>query len=670
MSVSIIERRLPISAVFTRLSCTVRLGAIAVLTCVTLALPGAFAPIALAETSLTQDTSLFDIYAANRRDGIPSYVTADLLLVTYSLARQAQLLDQERAMSARLASLAQGLSAGVATEPEDPAGLANRDLAAILVALSQNKDRLENSGDPARAQAELDRILASDGIAVSPLWGWPLDYSQFRPRGPYAEDPTLAGYFRTLRYASLVLFPTLASEATGVSAEEADRALLQARRLSEHLRANEALRADAAAIDTLYRWQFGAGEDLSLEDLLAAPEGKPADMRQWLFERARATGRQPRILAGLVDDAKLESGRTPADVLTGFRLLPARYSADSAAIQRLVYDQVGAYQGDPALTPFGLGVINGQSVKAYPSVDELLALLGSRSAADHIASSGQTAFAGYSTAAEEARQRLAEADGLLAHHLELMRTALADTDGMPSEVPETQMKAFWTWQRYLGLLHSKPSYTVGSKGYSRPPSRAQAWLEPSVKLYRALAETVDAHRAHAASPVWDQLAGHLKNLIRIAEQEQATGTLQAADMDYLNSLDLELADLVSGEKDRPIVVDVHSVPALGRIVVEGIGWPQPVTQVLSDGAMARGARLSHHERKWPLSPRPTDAEWVAWLEKQVAEETEVPASATLPAEAMDQAEGVGPTPPAKAAPEATGGEATAPAVNGTPEESP
>lgn len=587
---------------------------------------------------------LFQVYQANRRDGIPNLVTADLLLTSYSLTRQRQLLVQEQAMAERLSILVEGLARAVAVEPDDGPGAANRDLIAVLDALLRGEEQTSavaadaqrppaQAGGSARARAELDRVLRAEGIATSPLWGWPLDYSQLRPRGPYAADPGLAAYFRAMRYAGLVLFPVLESQATGVSAEAADRATVQALRLARQIQADPALRAEYDAIDAAYRWQFGRSEDLTIDDLLAAPaDATPAETRAWLLGRARAEGRQPRILAGLVDATALEPGRTSADVLTGFRLLPSRYGADTAALQRLVYDQVGAYLGDASATPapFGLGRINGEAVKAYPSVNELLALLGSDRARTALEADGETDFRGYPWAAADAAERLLQAEGLLALQLRLMRAALDPTPRQGGAVvsPETaalldtRMKAFWTWQRYLGVLHGKPSYSAGGKGYVTPQPRTAAWLEPALPLYQALADLVGAHAEQAPNAAsraqWDALSEVLLRVIAIAEQELRGEALDADDIDWLNALDLHLGN-IGGNRDRPIVVDIHSSPATGQIVVEGTAAPEVVTHALPDGGHARGARLTHHERKWPLARRPTNADWREWLQQRAVE---------------------------------------------------
>jgi hypothetical protein len=332
--------------------------------------PGAAAVQTVAGTPATATApGLLTLYARNRAEGIPNYVTEDLLLIGYSLAaREATKALEDQAIRPRFADFIAALATGLAALPTATAAAqtpdatpavtaqatqANRTYLAVLLALLGTDQAAARAALPAGpASAEFDLVVAAQGIAPSPLWGYPLDYGQFKPRGRYTEDPALAAYFRAMRYAGALLFPVQGSAATGVTPETAARMTVQALQLVDVIAADPRLKEQRDTLEGLLAWHFGPADDLSDADLgqvrAVHPDAAPAAVAQALLAYAKTHGHQPRILGGLVDADRLEPGLTTRDVLTGWRLLPARYSADSAAFQRLVYDATGAYQGGVA----------------------------------------------------------------------------------------------------------------------------------------------------------------------------------------------------------------------------------------------------------------------------------------------------------------------------------
>ncbi len=541
---------------------------------------------------------VLDLYADNRAQGIPNHVTADLVLLGYSLVRRAAIADLEDqalrpAFGGLIAAMAGRLGPG-----KDPVTLANRRYLTLLQALF--------AGDPegldATPAAEYALVTQAAGISPSGLWGRPLDYSQFAPRGRYSADPALGHYFRALRYAGALPLLVVPSPATGTSPEAAGRMAAQALQLARLIAADPDLAAQRRRIDDLLAWQFGPAEDLTDADVLAvAGDAKDRnDLARRLLDQARANRRQPRIIDGLVDKALLESGQTAAEVMTGWRLLPSRYNPEAAAFQRLVFDGTGGFEGAPDAKPFGLGVVAGRPVKAYPSATEILALLGSKGAADELTAAGETAFAGYTQASRDAAALLGAAEGLAAAHLLTLRQGIRDQD---SPERRTALRAFWTWQRYLEVLYAKQSYTLMGKGMALERPRPGATLEPATGLYLALGRLAGLSRQRTDDPRWQTLADLFHRLADISFRQDQGTPLVPEDERFLNRLDLDLLAL-AGTGDAPIVVDVHTHAAESMVVEEAVGWAAPVQQ-----GPARGARLTHYEFKQPLAERLTDAAW-------------------------------------------------------------
>lgn len=569
---------------------------------------------------------LFAVYQANRDQGLPNYITTDLMLLGYAMVRRAAIADFERDQAIpAFSALIDALRAALNGAGNDQVSAANRDYLDLLAALMHGKSALA-AGE--RAQRELDLILAATGPAQSPLWGRVMDYSQFRPRGRYAASPALRQYFRAMRYAGSALFAVTPTRATGVTQALARRMAAQALQLAQVITADPELCTTVDALDQALRWQFGPAEDLTLDDLLALADSPPDALAPALLARARQQHRQPRIIADVVDASRLEPGLSAADALTGWRLLPLRFTAGSAALQALVWPATGAYLAaavdtNTQLQPFGLGIIGGQPVKAYPSARELMVALGSRAARDWQQGHGEQHFDGYDAAFASADTLLGDADGLDGLHIALLR-ALFDQDAKSAPASDanpargkrlaeqrlTTALALWTWRRYLDVLYTKQSYTLAGKGLQLPVQRAGATIEPAPAVYQALAALVAAHRRQTPAAPWDRYAALLDQVLPIARQVADGGELDAEQQALLNTLDRHLLDLTGGP-DQPIVIDIHSSPATGQVVEEGTGYARVV--VAAGGSEARGARFSHYEFKQPIAQRLTDDEWRAML---------------------------------------------------------
>ena len=559
-----------------------------------------------AESPAEHAIGLFEVYARNRQEGVPNYVTEDVLLLSYGMIRRSvsRALERERHIGA-VGRIIEGLAAQVAAAPVDPANQANRDYLAVLLALWHGHDQVAGAGEPARAQAELDLARAAQTLTRSPLWGQMTDYTQFKPRGHYSADADLERYFRTVRYAGTVLFAITASKASGVDETLADRLIRQAVRLARLIEQDPGLAKDHGALLRGLDWRFGPPEDLPNAVLLAL-DAEPAEtFRSRLLAQAKEQGLQPRILGGAVDASQLEDGVTAADVMTGWRLLPQRYTPESDAFQQLVYDATGVFKGGEAAKPFGLTLIDGKLVKGFPLLGELMALWGSEASHEGLRQQGETAFEGYDAAWEEAQQALASARGLSALHQQLIRTGLrsASSDRL------TALRAFWTWQRYAALLYAKQSYTPGTKGLALAPPRAPgARLEPSLPLYLALGRVVEAHRRVTPHAAWAGFADILDRVIAIALRANGESGLTAADEAFLNDLDAALVALTGGP-DAPVVVDVHTNPASREVLQEATGMARLVTLTTAGDQTARGARFTQCEFKHPMAERLSDGDW-------------------------------------------------------------
>ena len=556
---------------------------------------------------------LFAVYEQNRKDGTPNYITEDLILLSYSMIRVDVARSLERGRSVpRLGEFIEALGQAVSAAADNEAAGANRDYLAVLQALLDGQQKPAGARSSERANAELDLVLGATGIRPSPLWGRQMDYSQFRPRGHYADDERLARYFRAVRYAGAVLFPVQPSKATGVGARQARRAALQARALADLIEGDAALATLYHGMLDALTWAYGPPEDLTNADIRAVAPEPSRNYGARLLAYARENGAQPRIIGEVVDRSKLEAGVSLADVLTGWRLLPQRRTPESEAFQGMVFDATGEYtpRADQPERPFPqtLTLIDGKPVKGFPLLGELMCMWGSQTSCDDLIAWDEARFHGYPEALQSGRQVLAAAEGLSALLRPVLVSALRDCAEHCGD-RLTAMRAFWTWQRYAAVLYAKQSYTPTGKGIRlHPPRRPGAQVQPSLALYMGLARAVEDHRRITPHPSWDAFAAILEQLIEVAARHDLLAT---EDETFLNDLDADLKDLTGGA-DEPIVVDIHSNPARGEVLYEATG----LARVVDDGnrpwtaeANARGARFSQCEFFGPIESRLTDAQW-------------------------------------------------------------
>ncbi len=550
------------------------------------------------------DLTVFQIYQANRQQKIANYITVDLWLTAYSLLRQRALeLDENEIYQPAVASIVASLNKALGNRGDDEADRANRDFVQVLAALSSGQAGASMSP---RARQEFDQVMAAAGINPSPLWGVRMDYAQFQPRGRYTRNETTQNYFRTARYSSGVLFYLRTSEATGVTPALASRYLQQLARLAQSVAQDKDLLQCFVDLEDHQLWQLGRPDDLSIVDVVEAittDRAKNADdLRKKLLQRVKAKDRQPKIVAAVVDAGKLSKTSKLMQVLVGVRLLPLRHSAESEALQNLLYPNTGKFLGETRkVMPFGLGQVNGSAVKAFPSAYELGALLIGAGGQSILSKWQEDRFEHYAEAQQRAKTALASASALNAQHLQLMRSGFQQQSQVPSRFPT--MLAFWTYQRYSDQLYQKQSVTPSGKGIEQDPPRKGAAIEPATEIYQQLAALVKQHAKRSKLAQWSSFAALLDQALTMSRQAGQNKQLSPQQEAFLNHLDKDLMALTDNP-GLPVVVAIHTEPASGLVVQEGVGYAGLVKY-----GPARGARLSHYEFKAPQSEAMNDTKW-------------------------------------------------------------
>lgn len=552
---------------------------------------------------------LFDVYQQNREQAVANLITPDLLMVSYSLIRQRTALEQERELlipSFKNFSehLHQQLGKSKLKTPVQKKAYAYVSIIQGLIT-GQTPKVVK---DLEMLSTEWQLTQQKQGITESAILAVKIDYSQLQARGRYNQQDDLNRYFQAFKYASLAHFFSNGSAATGISHQQAQELTQIAQYLTEIIGKNPLLKSEYDKFYQALTWQYGTYTELNYQDFLNIQQHHPqAWTEPQTFNQAintyRLQHKNLNIYDYPVDTAKLTGQENIAHVLTGWRLFSPTQNNDIAAYQQLLYPHTGIFTAPcgqlQCVQPWTLATINGQAVKAYAKASELLAILGINSAEQQIHHSGEDLFTNYAQQQQQAAGLLQQNNGLNQLQLQFLQ------DAGRSYPQVASLLGFWTWQRYINMLYSKQSMTMGSKSLqiSGEEPRKGAQLYGDAAFYKALLSLAQAHQQQNPR-LWLEFGTLLQNLINIAEQKQ---NLKAEDEQFLNDLDKQLLTL-TGQKDKPIIVDIHTNPIDNMVVEEAIGLPKVVTQ-----QQARGAVWQHYEFKQPLNQRLDNQQWQAQL---------------------------------------------------------
>lgn len=537
--------------------------------------------------------SIFAAYALNRKVGRANLITESFLVHAIELSRRrAQIGHERKVLAPALALWIEGLAVAAANATSSDLV---RDFIAVLLALSKG---VPPPADRPKAIAEVAAIKAADAIGASAVTALPLDFTQFKVRGHYAGDVALERYFQSYRYAAALAFLLVPAKATGVSVQRA-RLLGDAAVALSRLATSPAVRPLTERLFGLIEQSFGAAEDFGPLDLPAAI-ADPAVRDHWIANAA-VLGRVPSVVDVLYDSRKLR-GKDPSAIAISWRLLPGRRLADVAALQRLTYPSTGVWQGTSAELPFDAGQIGPRTAKAYVTLDDIFALTS--------ATSGDVPpFDGLQNALIAQRAALLHPTDASAPVVRLLRAG--NSEAQPGAFRQQALAAAYVHYRHGMALVAKQSYAPADKSFRLPQPRAGAVLASTPDFIRTLASYVNAQSRRFDDPAWrDWLAvlDHLEDIAYVQARGQI-GDMKSDNM--LNDLDLRLRELVDPDHDHPIVTDIHSAPAEGKVVEIGLGSPVAVAAGNAVGAILPVCQFKH-----PMADRMSDDQWATALTTQ------------------------------------------------------
>ena len=588
---------------------------------------------------------IYDVYKAAKERNIPIFVATDALLHTFHILYDYTLRTAE---IEHFVQNLQGLNATMmeaALEQYQEASGRTKEAALKNVAYFAVASTLLDPQTPVPPEVkglvdqELALIEEHAGFALSPIFGYREDYSQYVPRGHYTRNETFRRYFKAMMWYGRLMFrlkPGQSEEAVEMGREETRQAILIALALQKD---REAL----AAWERIYEptvFFVGKTDDLNVYDYSQAMrevygEGLSFndledDARLDGFIARAMTLRPPKIISSYVTDQE-----KPEEVTKGFRFMGQRFIPDSYIFQQLVYDKVGTMH-EPRLFPKGLDVLAALgSERAYEILDQVYQ---------------ETRYAHYEEQMAKVRDEFSRlppeqwTENLYWSWLHTLRSLLeAKGQGYPTFMLNpawTEKQLFtalgsWAELRHDTILYAKQSYTMKATGMMPQPEQVKGYVEPQPEVFARLAALTRQMRAGLGDRgllneeyqhKLDQMESLLLSLKAISEKELAGQALTEEEyglirniggtLEAITTFSAEVEKEITSEADErmAIVADVHTDVNTGQVLEEGVGDAfliYVVAPVEGDLVVAQGGAFSYYEFLQPMSDRLTDEAWQA-----------------------------------------------------------
>ena len=522
------------------------------------------------------------------------------------------------------------------TALEEPASAAALYLAVGVGLLAPDQfTAVVDTATVSAARPILDLIQAgTEQAPLAFLPGYTEDFSQYRPRGHYAGDPSLEAYFRGMNWLSRITFRASETRETQI-------ALLLLRALSSTPTAVQ----DWSALHDMLSFLIGPSDDLGPPEYSAlAAQVFGAELPTTAlvngdtvaaFQAQVAALPGPRV-NGLIlpPDTNLEDVAT---LTRGFRLMGQRFTFDGYVLGQLMYPYVGTREV-PRSLPSGLDVA---------------AADGSQVANDLLAAQGVPAFANYDSQLGLMRQTLAgltPADWLENIYGGWLWTLQPLWNRDPAPYPPLMQTDAWLRRdlqaglgSYTELKHDTVLYVKQPTGFGGggAPLFSYGYVEPNPLVFARIAvvaaSTYRGLQARGVSVnLFDDaanqtLAGTMSVLRDVAiesahfaemARRELTGQALSDDdyyriQDFRNFLDVTLRSLYMGEGQPDPVALVTDIAndGVAQVLQQAVGGVDTIYVVVPDTRgglqVVRGGVFSYYEFVGSMSQRMTDAEWRA-----------------------------------------------------------
>ncbi|WP_048110358.1 DUF3160 domain-containing protein [Methanosarcina barkeri] len=471
-------------------------------------------------------------------------------------------------------------------------------------------------------EAELSLIEAHEGSAISPIFKYSEDYSQYTPRGHYTNSEKLKNYFKTMmwhgRMSMLLRSDVIAAEN---SENEAKIQTIQALLISDHFDRDKDLQARWNRIYSVTAFYVGFSDDLGPYEYTKVLDTVFGNDRYGVsFDNKSLTAlktelekyESPKIYSGTggVVQAGSETENKTLEATKGFRFMGQRYTPDSYILQKLK---------PPALN--------------------IMDLLGSERAREHLKNQGISENEEYKKAhiyLENEFGAFNEEDWnknlYWAQLYALKPLLISSPEGYPTFMQteaweDKQLNtalASWTELRHDTILYAKQEYFTGPPQVPPEEKPVQGYVEPVPEFYaRMLALTKMAHTGLTEMEVLDMqsdedfttLENTLEKLLEISIKELENKELTDKEYKFIRNFGQNIAPMLENvdikSQNSILVADVCTSPAgvleegTGKLNLIIVAYKQP------DGRIVLGAGpvMSYYEFWQPPGQRLTDEEW-------------------------------------------------------------
>ncbi len=581
------------------------------------------------------DEGYEDIYELYEDDEVPQFITTDLCLHAYHVLYDISLRILE---GTHFTNDFEAMLETLRTQQMTLNGTVNEAITYDSVSknvayLSVMLYLLDNTTYPIPPEVEglvnkeLVNINAGQS-AISAIFGYEEDYTQYKVRGHYTRNEVLANYFKAMMYAGRIGF--LLQSPFGdieMGINHTRMALL----LLSSFNATIGSETVWDLWDRIYQptaFYVGACDDLTpieyyhMWQKFGSPEGDLLANDTLIIEiiNEAKTYRKPQINSMFVNEMfEFEN------VTQGFRLMGQRFVPDSYIFQQLVHTKVFS-----RLLPNGL---------------DIFSVFGSSRAASHLQNENLT-FSDYSSQILKLREEFANlTDYDWTQNLywmwlySLFPLLTPASEGYPGFMQsdawtdKALMTAMGSWAelRHDTILYAKQSYTQYRAG---PTEIVEGYVEPYPELYARLAclarlmENGLEERGlviEGFSDKLDQIAEVFDRLVEISIKELENKALTDSDISFIRHAGTQIANIasyhdpeadpwVSEADDRmAIVADVHTDPNTNKVLEVATGNPLVIYVVVQDQngqlRLTRGGTFSYYEFNQSMTERLSDENW-------------------------------------------------------------
>ncbi len=549
------------------------------------------------------------VFSLYRAQLLPPFVTTDSVHRTFHVILEERFKEVEAALSEEVAFITREMkeatgrivAAGTPGPDGELPGLLAHAYFTVADCLLSGLDR---PAEEFVCAEELALIRGAQGIARSPLFGYEIDYTNFKPRGFYAETPLLRRYFRAMSWYGLVAFRL-------VDETETRAATL----IAEAFGRRKDIRERWEKIDRVYSYLLAPCDDLTpVEYADALTSARVAGVGGSELERFRAVARELRDPA--INSMALPWWLMPhwKELTKGMRFLGKRHVPESEAFRHLTHPEVPK--------------------RWFPSGLDAMAANGSERARKILEGSDVARMQGYSEGARKARAvfnaaKSIERPTVFAETLKLISTLTSPPDersppfmrtGAYADKSLMTALAAWASTRHAYQLVAKQMVRYG--GGALPAG----YVEPNLPFYaqmrRLIARTTEVLRPVEGVDVerLGELDALVEKLAAIAGKELAGEPFSREDEQLLSQYASAIQWLTRPKDDQEWMVyiaDVHTelFPEVRGCLEVGSGAAMPIYVVVPWGEklhLMLGGVTSYYEFVRPISGRLTDDEW-QWM---------------------------------------------------------